>query len=383
MGDIAVKQKEFIGLGSIQNVKDILEEMSAKKVLLVTGKKSYVSSGAKSKLEKILKGVFTKQFDQFEVNPKLEDVYAGIEILSNTKFDLIIAIGGGSVLDMAKLINILAAQIQNELLQYINDSKLITECGLPLVAIPTTSGTGSEATHFSVVYVESIKYSLAHHFMLPNYSIVDAELSCNLHQHIAAASGMDALSQAVESFWAVKSTEESKKYAAEAIKLILPVLEDAVSGNEQAREVMSKAAHLAGKAINISTTTAPHAISYPITTYFGLQHGHAVSLTLGEFFEINYNFKEIDVIDARGVGYLKTTMEELFLMFEVYSAVECKKKWYGLMGKLGLDNNMKNIGILTEHDVGKITGSINHQRLNNNPVHLSENSLLKIFICTC
>jgi alcohol dehydrogenase len=370
-----VKQKEFIGLGSIENVKDIIEEISANNILLVTGKKSYDTFGAKNKLEKILKGVYTEQFDQFEVNPKLEDVYVGIEILSNTKFDLIIAVGGGSVLDMAKLINILAVQIQNDLLQYIDGSKLITECGLPLVAIPTTAGTGSEATHFSVVYVDSIKYSLAHHFMLPNYAIIDTELSYNLPPHIAAASGLDALSQAVESYWAVKSTEESKKYAAAAIKLILPVIEDAVSGNNRAKEIMSKAAHLAGKAINISTTTAPHAISYPITTYFGLQHGHAVSLTLGYFFEINYNFKDIDVIEIRGVDYLKSTMEELFLMFEASSAVECKDKWYSLMGKLGLDNSIRNIGISTEHDVGKITDNINQQRLSNNPVNISENLL--------
>ena len=284
-----MKQKEFIGLGAIDKAKEIIKEIGAKKVLLVTGKKSYGNSGAKGKLEKILSDVYVEQFDQFEVNPKLEDVCTGVDILNNTKFDLIIAVGGGSVLDMAKLINILAVQIEDDLLLYINDSKLISKRGLPLVAIPTTSGTGSEATHFSVVYVDSVKYSLAHDLMLPNYSIVDAELSFNLSPHIAAATGMDALSQAVESYWAVKSTEESKKYAEEAIKLILPVIEDAVSGNNRSKEIMSKAAHLSGKAINISTTTAPHAISYPITTHFGLQHGHSVALMLGNFFVINFH----------------------------------------------------------------------------------------------
>jgi len=374
-----VNQKEFIGVGSIQIVKDIIEENNAKRVLLVTCKTPYTNSGAKNKLDEILKNVYTERFDQFEINPKLEDVYAGIEILNNTKFDIIIAVGGGSVMDMAKLINILSVQKDRMLLDYINDSKLITENGLPLVAIPTTSGTGSEATHFSVVYVGNIKHSLAHHFILPDYAVVDAELSYNIPSHIAAASGMDALSQAIESYWAVKSTDESKKYAKKAIELILPVIEDAVSGNKQAREVMSKAAHLAGKAINISTTTAPHAISYPISTYFGLPHGHAVALTLGYFFEINYDFKDNDVNDTRGLNYLKTTMEELFIMFDVSSSIECKKKWYGLMKKIGLNDNMRNIGISTEHDVGKITENINQQRLINNPVRISKKSLRAIF----
>ena len=319
-------QKEFIGIGSINSIKEIIEETHAKKIFLVTGKQSYISCNAKSWIDEILNNRYVKQFNQFEVNPKLNDVYTGIGLLNNTKFDLVIAVGGGSVIDMAKLINILAVQKDNDLEKYINDNALITENGLPLVAIPTTAGTGSEATHFSVVYIDNIKYSLAHYFMLPNYAIINAELSCNLPSHIVAASGMDALSQAVESYWSVKSTEKSKIFASESIVLILEVLQDAVKGDKQARIIMSKAANLAGKAINITTTTAPHAISYPITTYFQLQHGHAVALTLGHFFEINYNFQDIDIVDPRGSNYLKNTMEQLYTMFGVKSALECKNR---------------------------------------------------------
>jgi len=206
-------QKELIGVGCIKSIKEIIKETRAKKILLVTGKQSYIDCNAKSQIDKILNNIYTEQFNQFEVNPKLDSVYTGIALLKNTKFDIIIAVGGGSVIDMAKTINILAVQKDGDLVKYIDDNTLIIEKGLPLVAIPTTAGTGSEATHFSVVYIDNVKYSLAHRFMLPNYAIIDAELSFNLPSHIAAASGMDALSQAVESYWAVKSTEESKKYA--------------------------------------------------------------------------------------------------------------------------------------------------------------------------
>ena len=373
-------QKEFIGIGSINSIKEIIEETHAKKIFLVTGKQSYISCNAKSWIDEILNNRYVKQFNQFEVNPKLNDVYTGIGLLNNTKFDLVIAVGGGSVIDMAKLINILAVQKDNDLEKYINDNALITENGLPLVAIPTTAGTGSEATHFSVVYIDNIKYSLAHYFMLPNYAIINAELSCNLPSHIVAASGMDALSQAVESYWSVKSTEKSKIFASESIVLILEVLQDAVKGDKQARIIMSKAANLAGKAINITTTTAPHAISYPITTYFQLQHGHAVALTLGHFFEINYNFQDIDIVDPRGSNYLKNTMEQLYTMFGVKSALECKNRWHYLMDKIGLESKPKNVGISSKYKIDKIIDNVNLQRLNNNPVRVSKSTLKEIFL---
>ena len=372
-------QKEFIGVGCINNIKEIIKETRAKKILLVTGKQSYIRCNAKSQIDEILNNIYTEQFNQFEVNPKLDDVYTGVRLLKNTKFNLIIAVGGGSVIDMAKLINILRAQKDNDLVKYINDNVLITEKGLPLVAIPTTAGTGSEATHFSVVYVDNVKHSLAHHFMLPDYAIVDAELSYNLPSHIAAASGMDALSQAVESYWSVKSTEKSKKIASKAIALILGYLEEAVAKDKNARVKMSKAANLSGKAINITTTTAPHAISYPITTYFGLQHGHAVSLVLGCFFEINYNFKDVDIIDPRGREYIRKTMKEVYSMFGVKSALGCKNKWNQLMDGVGLDRNIHSVGILTKGDFDKIINNINLERLSNNPVKISTSKLKKVF----
>ena len=372
-------QKELIGVGCIKSIKEIIKETRAKKILLVTGKQSYIFCNAKSQIDEILNNIYTEQFNQFEVNPKLDDVYTGVRLLKNTKFNLIIAVGGGSVIDMAKLINILGAQKDNDLVKYINDNVLITEKGLPLVAIPTTAGTGSEATHFSVVYVDNVKHSLAHRFMLPDYAIVDAELSYSLPSHITAASGMDALSQAVESYWAVKSTQESKKFASEAINLILVALKDAVEGDKRARELMSKAAHLAGKAINITTTTAPHAISYPITTFFGLQHGHAVALTLGSFFEINYYFQDKNVIDPRGVNYLKKTMEELFVLFGVSTATECKLRWQSLMKMIKMNYEIKSIGIVTENDVAKIVDNVNKERLRNNPVYVSKRMIGAIF----
>jgi alcohol dehydrogenase class IV len=372
-------QEEFIDKGSIKNIQYIVNKLNVKKILLVTGKKSFSLCGAKNKIDILLKNINFVKFNSFQPNPTLEDTKCGIKLLRENNPDLVVAIGGGSVIDMAKMINIFSAQKDIDLMDYIEDSALIKKKGAPLVAIPTTIGTGSEATHFAVVYVDKVKYSLAHQFMLPDYVIVDTELSCNLPKNIVAASGMDALSQAVESYWAVKSTNESKKYASEAIVLALGSIKDAVKGDKKARMMMSKAAYLAGKAINITTTTAPHAISYPITTYFGLQHGHAVALTLGKFFVINNNFHYSDLIDVRGEEYLKNNMMELFVLFGTSSALECRDKWYEIMKSINLESNMHNVGIKSSSDIEDIINNVNIERLENNPIKIRKNELKKIF----
>src|SRR5262249_51347864 len=139
--------------------------------------------------------------------------------------------------------------------------------GLPLVAIPTTAGSGSEATPFAVLYVGHVKHSIAGPAMLPDVAIVDPSLTDSMSPALTAVTGMDAFSQAVESYWCIHSTERSKAYARRAIALVLEHLEVAVTApREENRRAMSKAAHLAGRAIAITKTTGAHALSYPLTS---------------------------------------------------------------------------------------------------------------------
>lgn len=373
-------QKEFIGKGGIGEISVILHTHNVKKALLVSGRESYISSGVKDSLAPLLEGLDVTQFYEFEVNPKLDDAIKGIELVKRVSPDIIIAVGGGSAIDMAKLINILACQECESFEGIITGKCNIIRRGLPLVVIPTTSGTGSEATHFAVVYIDKVKYSLAHEFVLPDYAIVDPTYTYKTPGKLVANVGMDALSQAIESFWAVKSTVESKEYAAKAISLILPNLVQAMAGDEKARDTMSKAAHIAGKAINITTTTAPHAISYPLTTYFGIPHGHAVAITLGKFFEINSNVNEYEVIDPRGKDYLSSTMEDLYKLFDCDSSKDCRNKWYGLMKNLGLEYNSVKLGLNSEVSCNVIVDNVNLERLGNNPVKVSREVIHDLFI---
>ena len=370
-------QIEYIGTNSLQNIKKIISDIGAKKILLVTGKDSYIESGSEQKISQYLDNITVERFYDFEVNPKIEDVYDGVRMALKMKPDLIVAIGGGTVLDMAKLINILSSQKDYSFINIIENSSLINKQGLsPLVAIPTTSGTGSEATHFAVVYVDKNKYSLAHKFMLPDYVIVDSSLSNKMPKNLAASSAIDALSQSIESYWSVGSTNESQQYARQSIEIILASIEKAVIEKDaDAKDLMSLAANLSGKAINISKTTAAHAISYPISTYFNVPHGHAVGLSLGCFFEINSNFELHGINDSRGSSYIANTMQQLLKLFGASSPLDCKLAWYKIMNNIGLETNMSKLGICSSDDVDLILNNVNLERLNNNPVVVSEETL--------
>ena len=255
------------------------------------------------------------------------------------------------------------------------DEKEITKKGNNLIAIPTTSGSGSEATHFAVIYIDKKKFSLSHEFILPICSIVDSELTKNLPKEIAASSGMDALCQSIESYWAVNSSDISKEYARDAIKLIIENLENYVNeNNEENREIMAKASHLAGKAINISKTTAAHAISYGFTSYLGIQHGHAVSLTLPYFIKFNNEISEESNNDKRGVEYVKNTMKELFDLLSVKTSMEAQKKIINLMQRIGLKTELSE----SADKINLILNSVSLERLENNPRKVKREDLMEI-----
>ena len=213
-----MEQQEFVGLNSIHNLKEILSSHSPKNIFLVTGKASYEKCGARAIFDSILKNYSITRFYDFGANPKLNDIEKGIKMFKENNCGFVIAAGGGSVMDASKSINILSNN-DNEPIEYIKNPKKIKNKGKTLIAIPTTSGSGSEATHFAVVYIDKTKYSLVHEFMLPDYSIVDYQFTLSLPKSVTASSGMDALCQGIESYWCIYSTDESKHYAKEAIKL--------------------------------------------------------------------------------------------------------------------------------------------------------------------
>ena len=366
-------EREFIGAGSVKQLTEIVNRVKPDKVFIVSGKSSYKTSGAKDAIEQQLKNFSTLRYSDFGENPEFNDLLKGAEVIREFAPDLIIAVGGGSVIDTAKVISVLPED-QVLAVNVVKRGASVPRKIAPIVAIPTTSGSGSEATKFAVVYLENEKYSVVSEDFLPDYVLIDPEITYSLPPYQTAVSGMDALCQAVESFWAKKATDESRGYSREAIKLVLKSLEKSVnSPDAESRLNMAKGANFAGKAINITRTTAPHAMSYALTTFHGIPHGHAVSLTLGEFILFN---------TERGLAAphhdLITVMEELFGLFGCKDAIECRDRFYDLMSLIGLKTKFKEM-TQEDIDIPKLVEKVNVERLSNHPIPLSGKDIESVY----
>lgn len=331
-----LNQIEFCYRGAIENLSGILKHENAKKVLVFTGKKSF--ENIKPIVEKELNGLSAIYYNNFSVNPKKDEIDIALNAIE-TDYDIILAIGGGSVIDFAKGF------------KYYSDKKL------KLVAIPTTAGTGSEATQFSVIYVDGIKKSLDDKSILPDYSIIDSQFVENNPKYLKACTAMDAYCHGIESYWAKNATAMSREYARQAIILCRDNIANYVNSNDiEAAKNMILASNLAGKAINISRTTASHAISYKMTSEYGIPHGHAVALTIPQLFEFNTRngrYRELkELISDNTIEYFER-----------------------LYNEIGLEHDFKNLGI---SDIKLIAENVNMERLSNNPIELSKNDIYKL-----
>ena len=212
-------QKEYIGFNSIYELSNVLKSYDAKNILIVTGKKSFQICGINDVLLNIISKSNFTIINDFSTNPKYYEVVNISDRIKGLDFDVILAVGGGSVIDFAKSLNVKLNNYKNFKSIVIKNEKIENNL-LPLIALPTTAGTGSEATQFSVIYVGDKKYSISNPNIKPDVAIVDPKFTYNLSPFITACSGLDAFCQAIESYWSVKSTAESKHLAETAIRKI-------------------------------------------------------------------------------------------------------------------------------------------------------------------
>jgi alcohol dehydrogenase class IV len=351
------------------------------RILMVSGRKSYEASGAKEFLEQAPGVEVATVFSDFDVNPDYEDVQRGLDTFRKVSPDCLLAVGGGSVLDMAKLIRFFGASN----IPLSTDLQRLPEnlhCkSVPLLAIPTTAGTGSEATCFSVLYKKKIKYSVEHPAMLPDAALLIPQLTESQSPYQTACSGYDALAQAIESYWAVGATPESKAWAAAALGLCVDHLENVVRNPSfESREGMLLAAHWAGRAINISRTTAAHALSYTLTAHYGLPHGHALAMLLPIVFKLNANAGTDDILNGSlNRKRLNQTIKELCRFMHCDSANDALNYVQRLSELLGLTGRWLVDG---HHDVASvrshIVDDVNVERLANNPLRLDRKHLCRI-----
>ena len=348
------------------------------RLLMVVDAGAYELSGAKKILSPLLSEY---ELVHVYVNHRLPETSILDSVFNSypiTESDGILAVGGGMTIDIAKLIRLFG---RKAVLDWKKADSLGEENALniPLFVMPTTSGSGSEATHFAVLYIEGQKRSFAHPSMLPQVVYLDPGLTETLPVLQRAASGLDALAQGIESFWAVGSSEISRHFSEEAVIHAWKHLPRHIrQPDRETRRAMSYASHMAGRAINLAKTTACHALSYTMTSKFAVPHGIAVALTLAPMFVYNAAVSKTDVNDPRGVSFVQMTMDRLYNMLGCSTAEEAMSKIQQLLEDILGGYRLQHFGIESNEAVNEIVESVNLERLSNNPRALRKEHLIEL-----
>lgn len=286
-------------------------------------------------------------FCGFHPNPTYESVLDGVQKFQSGHYDLIAGIGGGSAIDTAKCI------------------RLFSNSAVPLLAVPTTAGSGSEATRYAVIYRQGRKQSVTEERCIPDVVLLDPSGLKSLPSYHRKAAMLDALCHGIESFWSVHSTQESMVLSESAIRHILVSKDGYLKNQDTGNAGMLRAAHTAGEAINITQTTAGHALSYGLTSRYGIAHGHAVALCVAELWP--YLLEHMNqCIDPRGSEHLSCVLRHLD-----YITNSC---FADILTDLQL-----NRPILQEGDLKYLMSHVNPERLKNNPVLLDEDAIRTLY----
>ena len=364
-------------INGIANLPNILKEVGCKKLFLVIDS-SYPFLNIKDAIEALPVEEKIK-FSDFTPNPLYEQVCNGIELLKQSKCDTILAVGGGSAIDVAKCIKlaVLAEEGNAAIIPPLVSQRLpIDGSKIPFIAIPTTAGTGSESTHNAVMYYEGVKQTVTNDGVLPDYAVLEPSVLKTLPLYQKKCTMMDALCQGIESWWSINSNEESYEYSRKTIELIMANWRKYIFENDDEAAVqIMLAANYGGRAINITQTTAAHAMSYKITSLYKLPHGHAVAVGLPEIWDYMINHLN-KCVDERGKEYL-------FRIFVYISnAMQCKTlqdaiaKFREMMKDMSLVNPVANN---KDEEINLLTHSVNPVRLKNNPVELDEETIFAIY----
>lgn len=343
----------------IEKLQSILDSIGSHKLFMVIDS-SYPFLNIKDSIEKTSQ--FKVFFSDFKPNPLYEDVCKGIDLFIKENCDSILAVGGGSSIDVAKCIKlaVLADEGRQGLIPPLVSKRLEMDgTRIPFIAIPTTAGTGSESTHNAVMYYQGSKQTVTNDGVLPDYALLEPKVLTTLPLYQKKCTMMDAFCQGIESWWSVNATDESRDYAKTAVEMITRYWRRYIVDNDQnaARQIMI-AANYGGRAINISATTAAHAMSYKITSLYKLPHGHAVAVCLPEIWQYMLEIEPdmpvfLDISRAMGFDSPRTAIAGFREM----------------MSEMGLKNPVSED---RETELETLSKSVNPVRLKNNPIKIDE-----------
>ncbi len=302
----------------------------------------------------------------------IEKIYWDIKTGEGMAVDVIIAVGGGTIIDVAKIISIVYSNRCEKAEEVLDNKALVNK--IPLIFIPTTAGTGSETTSFAVVYRDKVKISIESKSLLPEAVILDPLLLRSLPEPVLHSTVLDALAQATESIWAVGSNVESKEYSQKAIPLILENIDK--KNSIERLHAFQQASYWAGKAINISKTTLSHSISYPITAHFGIPHGIAVFLTLPDTAELNFHTPGENKQGKMDIHRIRKDFSLIFDLYGVEEIGQLKQTLKDIMVRLKVKSRLRDYGIKKDDLPLIASNALTKGRSDNNPRKMSEGEVL-------
>ena len=335
--EFQIKTKIKFGKNKIEELNDSLKSFGAKRIMLIVDQ-GIIEAGLIDKIEKILKKSDLDYFifDQVKPDPTIEIVNSGVRFLLNNNINALVAVGGGSPIDTAKAIR--ASFSKRELAEKITADKL------PLITIPTTSGSGSEVTKAIVIKDENTKkkFAVANENLAPDISIVDPVMTKTLPPYLTAVGGMDALSHCIESYTSHEAVLPFEMIATKGIEMVKKYLRPAVGNgnNMEARAGMSLASLFGGISLSNCGLGLVHAISHPLGGQFNIPHGLANSMILPYVMEFNIIANPAKYANiARLFGVNIDNMTEMEAAYKAVKEVEKIKK------DIGLDYSLDDFGV--------------------------------------
>jgi alcohol dehydrogenase class IV len=363
-----------IGLDSLQTLPDEINKLKPAKIGLVSDK-GLENAGIVKKVEELIDATKTQYttFTDIQGEPSFTLLEKVIQDLKAAQCDLIVGIGGGSAMDVAKTA---AALLDKEdFTAYLSGEQSIEERTVPCILLPTTSGTGAEVTMNAIFSdeKEQLKRGLVSSALLPDAAIVDPLLTVSCPPRVTAASGVDAFTHAIESYVAVRKNPLTKMYAQKAMELFPKHIVHAVKAGEdvKAREGMSWVSNLAGVSLANAGVGAVHAMAYPLGGKYKIEHGVANALLLPYVFEITGKSCPEEMKDIAGFLGLEVKESALDTVIQYLQ---------DLLEELSLPTNLNSLGVAEDTLPELAEQAANVDRLiKNTPYELSKTEILNIY----
>ncbi|MFJ8066619.1 iron-containing alcohol dehydrogenase [Psychrobacillus sp. NPDC096426] len=369
----------YTGWDSLSHLLDEVNRFNVKKILVITDP-FLKDIGLTNKVVEPLEnaGYSTEVYTEVVPEPPLAIGEKLVAYTRDNEFDMVIGVGGGSALDLTKLAGVLASH-EGNVADYLNltGTKQITKKGLPTILIPTTSGTGSEVTNISVLSLETTKDVVTHDYLLADVAIVDPALTISLPPKVTAATGVDALTHAVEAYISKNASPISDALALQAIRLINNAIRTAVSNGEdkQARTDMSYGSYLAGLAFFNAGVAGVHALAYPLGGQFHIAHGDSNAVLLPYvmgYIRQSCEKRMKDIYDAMGFSSTNLSQEQ--------ASYKCVAELKRLVEDVNIPSTLKGFNI-TEDALESLTNDAIDQKriLARSPMPLLKDDIFAIY----